>query len=99
MGQVFPQYRVIGATDAGGNVFCASKPPPPGFNLSDKPAWRQAMQTGEFTVGIYNFGKLANAPILPLSLAFRDEAGAIAGLVYVSLDLEWLARYFADKQF
>src|SRR5205823_6039925 len=27
------------------------------------------------------------------------EAGAIAGMVYVSLDLEWLARYFADKQF
>ena len=99
LGQVFPQYGVIGATDAGGNVFCASKPPPPGFNLSDKPAWRQAMQTGEFTVGIYNFGKLANAPVLPLSLAFRDEAGAIAGLVYVSLDLEWLARYFAEKQF
>ena len=98
LGQVFPQYGVIGATDAGGNVFCASKPPPPGFNLSDKPAWRQAMQTGEFTVGIYNFGKLANAPILPLSLAFRDEAGAIAGLVYVSLDLEWLARYFAEKR-
>jgi signal transduction histidine kinase/CheY-like chemotaxis protein len=99
LGQVFPQYRVIGATDARGNVFCASKPPPPGFSLSDKPAWRQAMQTGEFTVGVYNLGKLANAPILPLSLAFRDESGAIAGLVYVSLDLEWLTRYFADKQF
>src|SRR4051812_29187449 len=99
LGQVFPQYGLIGATDAGGNVFCASKQPPPGFNLSDRPAWRQAMQTGEFTVGIYNFGKLANVPVLPLSLTFRDEAGAIAGLVYVSLDLEWLARYFADKRF
>jgi len=99
LGQVFPQYGLIGATDAGGNVFCASKQPPPGFNLSDRPAWRQAMQTGEFTVGIYNFGKLANVPVLPLSLAFRDEAGTIAGLVYVSLDLEWLARYFADKRF
>ena len=99
LGQVFPQYRVIGATDASGNVFCASKPRPPGFNLSDKPAWQQAMQTGEFTVGVYNVGKIANAAILPLSLAFRDESGAIVGLVYVSLDLEWLARYFAEKQF
>jgi len=92
LGQVFPQYRVIGATDASGNVFCASKPRSPGFNLSDKPAWQQAMQTGEFTVGVYNVGKIANAAILPLSLAFRDESGAIVGLVYVSLDLEWLAR-------
>src|SRR4051794_34886968 len=41
LGRVFPQYGVIGATDAQGNVFCASKPPPPGFNLSEKPAWRQ----------------------------------------------------------
>jgi len=55
LGQVFPQYRVIGATDASGNVFCASKPRPPGFNLSDKPAWQQAMQTGEFTGDIAEF--------------------------------------------
>jgi signal transduction histidine kinase/CheY-like chemotaxis protein len=99
LGRAFPQYRVIGATDAAGNVFCASRPPPPGFNLSDKPAWRQAIRTGDFTVGVYNLGRLANSPVLPLALAFRDESGAIAGLVYVSLDLEWLARYFAEKRF
>src|SRR3712207_7301406 len=49
----------------------------PGFNLSDKPAWREAIQTGEFTVGVYNVGKIANAAVLPLSLAFRDGSGAI----------------------
>ena len=72
--QSHPQYRVIGATDIQGRAFCASTDIPPGFSLSDRPYWRQAIQTGGFTVGVYNVGVLAKGPILPLSLAFRDES-------------------------
>jgi signal transduction histidine kinase/ActR/RegA family two-component response regulator len=96
---LFPQFKVIGATDPRGNVFCASREIPAGFNLSDRPNWRRALETGRFTVGVYNLGIIAKSPVLPLSLAFRDMSGDIAGVVYVSLDLEWLAQYFAEKHF
>jgi len=45
------------------------------------PNWHRALETGEFTVGVYNIGRLANSPILPLVLGFRDQTGATGGVV------------------
>jgi C4-dicarboxylate-specific signal transduction histidine kinase/CheY-like chemotaxis protein len=94
----FPQYSAIGAIDLKGHVFCASIPIPPDSDATDREFFRRARDTGQFAVGEYVVGRLVNKPVLPLCLPFYDSSGHIAGVVYVSLDLDWLARYFVETR-
>src|SRR5215212_11070716 len=52
------------------------------------------MARGEFTVGHYAFGRQTKTHVIHLSLPFRNEAGTPAGIVFVSLGLDWLASQF-----
>jgi signal transduction histidine kinase len=93
----FPQYVGIGAIDLTGHPFCANIPIPENTNASDRDFFRTARDTGAFTIGDYIVGRLIARPVLPFGLPFRDASGRIAGVVYASLDLEWLAHHFAEN--
>jgi two-component sensor histidine kinase len=49
------------------------------------------MASGQFTVGHYAYGRQTETHVIHLSLPFRNEAGDPAGVVFVSLGLDWLA--------
>ncbi len=91
----FPQYIGIGAIDLKGHPFCANIPIPEHEDASDREFYRTARDSGQFTIGDYIVGRLVKRAVLPFGLPFRDAAGNVAGVVYASLDLDWLARYFA----
>jgi hypothetical protein len=58
----------------------------------------EAIQSSKFFIGDYLIGRIVEKPILPLALPFSGSDGR-AGAVYISLDLDWLARYFqSDRQ-
>ena len=97
--RLLPHYTVISAIDAGGTPFCSSSPIPAGINIADRSYWRRAIETGEFTIGEYTVGRIRPVKVLPLALPFRDMAGQIGGIVILSIDLDWLAAYFAQKPF
>lgn len=94
----FPQYVGIGAIDLKGHPFCANNPVPADANASDREFFRTARDTGQFSVGGYIVGRLVNKAVLPLGLPFHDDNGHIAGVVYASIDLDWLARYFSETR-
>src|SRR5579863_773072 len=94
----FPQYVGIGAIDLKGHPFCANRPVPADANASDREFFRHARDAGEFTIGEYIVGRLVDKAVLPLGLPFYDRDGHIAGVVYASIDLDWLARYFAETR-
>jgi len=97
--KVFPQYLTMGAIDLDGHVFCSSRPIPPGASAADRWFFNEAIQSGKFVIGDYLIGRLVKKPILPLALPFSGSDGRIAGAVYVSLDIDWLTRYFqSDRQ-
>src|SRR5215210_7353328 len=92
-----PSYEgieALAAASADGNVFCTSDrnlvrgPLPP---IPDRYYFRQAMASGQFTVGHYAFGRQTETHVIHLSLPFRNDAGDPAGVVFVSLGLDWLA--------
>ncbi len=89
-----PQYVAMGAIELNGHVFCSSRPIPPGASAADRWFFNEAIRSGRFVIGDYLIGRLANKPILPLALPFLDPDGHIGGAVYISLDIDWLARYF-----
>jgi signal transduction histidine kinase len=94
----FPQYLAIGAIDLEDRRFCASMPIPSQATATNRDFFRKARDTGMFTVGDYVIGQLVNKPVLPLALPFRDGSDHVAGVVYVALDLDWLARYFMETR-
>jgi hypothetical protein len=97
--KVFPQYVAMGAIDLNGNVFCSSRPIPPGANATDRWFFNEAIRSSEFVIGDYMIGRIVKKSILPLALPFFGPDGRISGAVYVSLDVDWLARYFqSDRQ-
>jgi signal transduction histidine kinase/CheY-like chemotaxis protein len=85
--------------DAGGTPFCSSASIPPETSVADRSYWRRAMETGAFTIGDYTVGRIRPARVLPLALPFQDAVGRTGGMVVLSLDLDWLAGYFAQKGF
>jgi signal transduction histidine kinase/CheY-like chemotaxis protein len=94
----FPQYAVIGALDLSGHPFCSSKSIPAGSTAADREFFQKARDTGRFTVGQYLIGRIIKKPVLPMGLPFFDRSNHIAGVVYISLDLEWPAQYFAETR-
>ena len=98
LAKIFPQYLAIGAIDRDGRVFCSSRPITPGTSAADRWYFHEAIRTGKFVIGDYAIGHLVKKPILPLNLAFLGPDGRIAGVVYLSLDIDWLARYFANDR-
>ena len=96
--EVFPQYLAIGAIDFDGHVFCSSCPITPGTSAADRWYFQEAVRSDKFIVGDYAIGQLVKKPILPLNLAFLGPDGRIAGVVYLSLDIDWLARYFENDR-
>ena len=94
----FPQFAAIGAVDSSGRPFCASTSIPAEVSTADRSFFKQALETEQFVIGNYIIGRIAQKPVLPITLAFRDGDNNIAGVVYASLDLHWLAHYFEQKQ-
>jgi signal transduction histidine kinase len=98
LGDSFPQFASFGAFGPDGRPFCANIAIPPGNSAADRDFFQKAKATREMVVGDYVVGRLLNKPILPLALSFVDKSNRIAGVVFVTLDLDWLARYFAETR-
>ena len=93
----FEQYLLIGALDKDGRAFCTSTGPHPDVSMAERPFFGLAMETGQFTVGLFSPSGVVGRDVLPLIQPFRNRSGQIAGIVYASLDPLWLASHFEDR--
>jgi signal transduction histidine kinase len=94
----FPQYAALGAIDLNGHPFCSNIAIPSDANAADREFFQKAKDTGKFVIGDYLVGRIIKKPVLPMGLPFLDGANHVAGVAYVSLDLDWLARYFTETR-
>ena len=53
----YPFYSLIFAVTPDGNVFAASRPFPPGTNMSDRKYFQETIRTRDFSAGEYLIGK------------------------------------------
>ncbi|MBV8167712.1 MAG: hypothetical protein JO021_13030, partial [Alphaproteobacteria bacterium] len=86
----FAEYAVIGATTLDGTVFCASQAFE-GASAADRPWFRRALETNAFTVGEYTIARTSKTPVLQFAMPIANGDGRPSGVVYVLLDLSWLA--------
>ena len=82
------QYSNIFITDRSGSVW-ASAVPGKNVNVSDRRYFKNALATGQLSSGEYMVSRFTNKFVLALSYPYRDDRGAIAGVIVLGFDLDY----------
>ena len=93
--QQHPQYLNLGVADARGNITCSALTPSPEdgtVNISDRPYFREAMETGEFTISTFQVDRIAHKSAVCLCRPLLVENGKPDGVIFASLDLSWFYK-------
>lgn len=94
-----PQFSAMGVYDPSGRLRCRNLMPSSASSASTLPSFKEAMDTGRFTVGRYQKGEMEKDAFLPLAAPILDGEGKPAGVVIASLDLGWLKHIVEDRRF
>jgi len=92
----FKRYANIGAIKPNGDVFCSAVRFHEITNATDQSWFRQAVESGDFTIGDYHVGRITRKPVLVLSYPYRSVESEPAAVVFAALDLQWLNRYIFE---
>jgi len=90
--QQSPRYTTVTVIGLDGHILCSPLPFDRGIDLSDRAHFRRALQTGGFAIGEYTVGRVSGKPSLQMAKPFRNRDGIVAGVVDVSLSLDWLGE-------
>ena len=87
-------YATIGRANRTGAVECLAldNVPAEALSIADREYFQQALTSGTFVVGNFMHGKVRRQPTLAFSYPVRDEAGAIAHVIFANIDLTVLSR-------
>ncbi len=95
----FPLYSVILAVSPDGNAFAASMPFKPGtINLADRKHVKDAIRTGDFSVGEYIVGRISNLRSLNYSFPAFDEKNNLTAVVIVGFNLDEYTRFISKAR-
>ena len=87
-----PRYTNAVVIGLDGRITCAGLPGGIGIDLSDRPYFKNALQTGGVVVGSYTVSRASGQPGIQIAKQFHNSSGFIAGVVEVSLSLDWLGQ-------
>jgi signal transduction histidine kinase/CheY-like chemotaxis protein len=90
-------YRQIGWADTSGRVMCHALESPEGVSIADRAFFKQALATGEFTVGEALMGRISGAPALAFAQALRSANGEFEGVMFASIDLGVFGRVLREE--
>jgi two-component sensor histidine kinase len=92
-----PGILALAATDASGAVMCASDQPAGAVlpTVGDRPHFRLAMQREGFVIGGYAYGRQTAGHVMHVAVVRRDVAGAVSGIVFATISLDWIAGRYA----
>lgn len=89
----------LAATDSTGAVMCASDQPPGARlpSVGDRSHFRLALRQEGVVVGGYAFGRHTAGHALHVAVARRDGEGAVAGIVFATISLDWIAGRYGQS--
>lgn len=94
----YPLYANLGAIDQDGRLFCSAIPVEGAVNLADRAYFRRALETGEFTIGDYQVGRVTKRATINVAQPAVDEDKRVQAVVFAALDLDWLNRFVSDAR-
>jgi diguanylate cyclase (GGDEF)-like protein len=87
-----PRYNAILLIDASGHLICGSSPLLVDSRLSSKTYFAYALANEDFAAGRMMTSVVDETAVLPFAARFMDSSGAVGGVVFVSLRLDWLGK-------
>ena len=90
-----PDYLNFGLVETNGNVFCSAEAFDGTVNVSDRAYFQQAIQTKQFSTGVFQVGRLTGQQALNFGYPVLDEKGVLQRIVYASLRLSSLSEAIA----
>jgi len=92
----YPAFANLGAATIDGNVFCSAVPLSAPVNITDRGYFQRALSGGEVSIGEFQVGRITGRVAINMGYPIHDESGALRGVVYASLSLDWLGSLAAS---
>lgn len=86
-------YANFGMIDANGIIRCSALPLTKAVNTSDRRYFRDALAARGFSVGEAQIGRVTGKATLNFGHAVLEDNGAVRGVVFAALDLNWLQKF------
>jgi len=93
----FPQYGNLGFADPRGRILCASKPDMVGFDVSDRPHFREALTERRLAVSGLTTIRGDDRPQISFALPVEDGANKLFGVVGVTLNIGDLVQSLRER--
>ena len=83
-------YRAIGLILPNGDIFCSSitSKGSEAINVKDRPHFRMAVETGKFSVGEYQVGRVTGAAGINFAYPVVDASGRLQAVVFAGLNID-----------
>jgi two-component sensor histidine kinase len=90
-------YVNIGIATSEGDLLCSGLPPPPNKDMRRQNFLEGMIPSGDLLVGRYHVGLITDKPVFTVAMPLTQRAGASSLFAWANIDLQWLARHFADR--
>jgi GGDEF domain-containing protein len=84
-----PWIKTLSVANVQGRIICSSFPDAIGLDISDRPHFYKAVDSGDFVLSDYFVGTRLKAPLITLALAQRGVNSGTAAVVLGLIDLSW----------
>jgi PAS domain S-box-containing protein len=92
-----PCYASLLIADPSGKVF-ASAPSSRGVSIGDRPYFRHALATRDFSVGGYAVSRTAKKPVIHFAYPALDSAGRVRAVIVAAFDLAYYGHLFSQTR-
>lgn len=92
------QYSNIFITDMAGTVWASALPSKGTVNVADRRYFKGAVSTGRLSSGEYLVSRFTNKLVLTLAYPYRNEKGALAGVIVLGFDLAYYKHLLSDAE-
>ncbi|MBI3704911.1 MAG: diguanylate cyclase [Rhizobiales bacterium] len=91
-----PWIKTLSVANVQGRIICSSFPDAIGLDISDRPHFYMAVDSGDFVLSDYFMGTRMKTPLITLALAQRGINGGASAVVLGLLDLNWFEHVAKD---
>lgn len=90
--QMSPDYLNFGLIETDGTLYASGADAHGPINLADRPYFQRVLQTGQFSIGDFQVGRLTGEPSLNFGYPVVDEDGKLRRVLFASLKLSLMSR-------
>ena len=90
-------YVNIGIATADGDLLCSGLPPPPDEDMRRQKFLQGMTPSGNLLLGRYHLGLITGKAVVMVAVPLAQSGGTAPLVAWASIDLQWLARHFADR--